>query len=429
MKKCTVLFFLLSCVFFSCGNGQRNPQQGFSNTNNSASSTNITIVNWNIEWFGSTRNGPKDLDLQQDNVEKVLQYLHANLYGLCEVVDVDRLQKVVSQLGSQYRFVVSDYAAGVRSGNMQALNEAQKMAFVYDKNVFSNVCVRGFMQKSGRAGYNFSNGRYPFLLEATMQQNGKTLPIAVLLIHAKSGADKEGYTRRLQASNEMADSIRAILSDKPLMVMGDYNDVLQNSISDKNIMSPYNALLQRGNVALTLQLSPASGGSTLDYPTIIDNQIVNSVLASYYVKGSIAIRKDIVNVVGDFKNGKTSDHYPVSSSFDLSKVPRSNINNVDSETTPTPITPSDNSLPNSANFVQVASLNFQDAIEVTVAARQEELQFVLYNSANEKVLSVHRRYIEPGKSFFLRCKELPSGDYTLVVFESGKKNVFKVRKG
>lgn len=428
MKKSIYLLLALSWFSIGCGNSQSNSQQQFSGYNNPSSASNITFVNWNIEWFGSTKNGPKDLDYQQQNVTKVLQYLHANIYGLCEIVDVDRFAKVVAQLGSQYDFVISDYAAGVKNKNSANWNEAQKMAFVYDKNIFKNVGVRGFMQNSRRAGYNFSNGRYPFLFEATMVQGGKSLPIAVLLIHAKSGADQNSYTRRLQAANEMADSINAILANKPLMMMGDFNDVLQNSISGKNQESPYSALLQNGNVGLTLQVSPASGGSTLDYPTIIDNQVLNSGLATYYVKGSIAIRKDIINTVSDFKNGKTSDHYPVSSVFDISKASNNNYKDSQPTTTQTPVNTSTPAVLNSGNFVQIASLSFQDAIEVTVSERQEELQFVLYNSSNEKVLSVHRRYIEPGKSFFLRCKELPSGNYTLVVFKGNSKNVFQVKK-
>jgi len=427
MRKSIFLLILLSWFNFGCGNGQQNPQK-ITASNTNSNNKNITIVNWNIEWFGSAKNGPYDLDLQQENVRKVLLYLHADLFGLCEVVDVDRFEKVVRALGDQYSFVVSDYAASVKNRNSSGWNDAQKMAFVYDKNVFKNVRVRAFMQQSGRAGYNFSNGRYPFLLEANMSQNGKTIPIAVLLIHAKSGADNNSYTRRLQAANELTDSIRIVWKEKPLMIMGDYNDVLQSSISGKNLISPYNILLQKGNVALTLKLSAASGGSTLHYPTVIDNQIVNSALMQYYVNGSIAIRKDIVNVVNDFKNGKTSDHYPISADFDLQKSMTTNIKNDDVVATETINKTSNTSATNSADFVQIVSPGFQDAIKIRVSERQDNVQFVLYNNSNEKVLSVLRRSIEPRQSFFLRCKELPSGDYTLVVFKDGNKNVFKVRK-
>ncbi|PZP50810.1 MAG: hypothetical protein DI598_04700 [Pseudopedobacter saltans] len=431
MKFRIGIFILLTCFSFGCGNGQTNTQKNnSSNTKYSSSNTeNITIVNWNIEWFGSSKNGPKDLDLQETNVQKVLQYLNANLYGLCEIVDVDRFSKVTKQLGDQYGFVVSDYAAGVKNRDSKNWNEAQKMAFVYDKNVFSNVRTRAFMQRSGRASYNFSNGRYPFLLEATMAQNGKSISIAVLLIHAKAGADNNSYTRRQQAANEMADSIQTILKDKPLIMMGDFNDVLQNSIAGKNMVSPYNALLQNGNIGLTLKVT-ASGGSTLDYPTVIDNQIINPLLASYYVKGSIAIRKDIINTVSDFKNGKTSDHYPVSSTYDLSK--RAVAANDVLPTTQTKVTPlpkqTNKSANTSSNFVELASANFKDAIEITVSERKENLQFVLYDQSDKKVLSVHRKYIDPSKSFFLRCKELPNSNYTLVVFCEGNKNVFTVMK-
>lgn len=429
MKRRISFLIVLCWLVLGCGNGQRN-QQNIDSPNKTAANSNkdnITIVNWNIEWFGSTKNGPKDLDLQQKNVQKILQYLNADLFGLCEIVDVHRFSEVVLQLGNQYGFFVSDYAAGVKNRNNANWNHAQKMAFVFNKNVFSNVRVRTFMQKSSRAGYNFSNGRYPFLLEATMQQKGKAIPIAVLLIHAKAGADNNSYTGRLQAVNEMLDSIKTILQNKPLIIMGDFNDVLENSISGKNLVSPYDILLQNGNIGLTLKLSPANGGSTLDYPTIIDNQIINKALASYYVNGSIAIRKDVVNVVSDFKNGKTSDHFPISSSYDLSKV--STIqNNTPSKQEEIPIIENTKTSANNSNLVQVVSSHFKDAIEISVSEKQEDLQFILYNTSNQKVLSVHRRYIDPNKSFFLRCRELPSGNYTLVVFQKGNKNVFKVIK-
>lgn len=207
--------------------------------------------------------------------------------------------------------------------------------------------------------------------------------------------------------------------------MGDFNDVLQNSIAGNSLTSPYDCLLQNGNVGLTLALSPTSGASTIHYNNVIDNQIVNKALLPYYIKGSIAIRKDISNVVKDFDNGKTSDHYPVSSSYVLQNVSF----NKDEKPNAKSINPIPPVQPNSTgNFVQLTDNHFQDVVEVYVTERQENLQFVLYNQANKKVLSVHRKFIEASSPFLLRCKELPQGSYTLVVFSGNGKNVFQLTK-
>ena len=47
----------------------------------------LSVSNWNIEWFGSTSNGPTNEQLQLDNVRTVLGGIGADFFALEEVVD------------------------------------------------------------------------------------------------------------------------------------------------------------------------------------------------------------------------------------------------------------------------------------------------------------------------------------------------------
>lgn len=308
--KSTLCAFLLFTLF-SCG---QIPENRAQNSYSSSAST-FSVVNWNIEWFGSDREGPYDKDLQQENASKILKYLAADIYGLCEIVDTARLGEMVRTLPASYQYVISDYAAHAKNNRGKSWSEGQKLAFVFNPAVFHHVRVRPFLSKSKQARYNFSNGRLPFLLEADVVKNNKMLSIAFLLLHAKSGADAESATRRMLAANEMADSIQVEFAHKPLIIMGDFNDILNGSIAENSSIIPYQAFANANFKALTLPLTQKGGRSTLHYNNIIDQQIINQSFLPYYIAGSTRICMDVVNAVPNFKKGNTSDHYPVISQF------------------------------------------------------------------------------------------------------------------
>lgn len=409
MKK-TLSIIFLSILLFSCGNGQNNAQQYYSAPANGSKA--LTVANWNIEWFGSGKEGPYDKDLQESNVLKVLQYMPADIYGLCEIVDTARFGSVVRALGSQYAYVISDYAANATNDHSQGWREGQKMVFLYKRSLFKNVRVRGFMRSSRKAYYNFSNGRLPYLLEADVQNNNHWQSMAFLLLHAKSGNDVQSYNRRLYAAMEMQDSIAEEFATMPLILLGDFNDILNGSITQGQQQSPYSIFLSENYKALTMSLAQKGERSTLHYKNIIDQQIVNKACMSYYVKGSTQVRKDVINAVPEYRKGNTSDHYPVTSQFSW-----------DISHTITAPQKADND-----NRIQMVNNHFQNVIELHVTTMQQNLQFILYDAQRQKVLSVHKQRIAPDKNFFLRCREIPNGPYQLVVYSGEGKQVFDVVK-
>ena len=63
----------------------------------------LTVVNWNIEWFGDASGFKNSLSDQEANAAKVVKYLNADLYGFCEIVDTTRFGRMIrNTLGPEF---------------------------------------------------------------------------------------------------------------------------------------------------------------------------------------------------------------------------------------------------------------------------------------------------------------------------------------
>jgi len=272
-------------------------------------SKDITIVNWNIEWFGSSSMFKGNLDVQESNATKVMKYLNADLYGICEVVDTARFGRMIrNNLGDEFRYKISYYPTAIGS---------QRLAFVYNRNIFRNVNVRPFMGVSANA-YNYFAQRFPFLMSAEVVVNGTRNVVNYFLIHAKAIADQASYDRRLAGSIEMKDSLDRYFKDQHIMVIGDYNDHFNGSILSGRT-SPYqNFVSDITYNAITLPLNATGYQTTIHYAnSVIDQQMISSSMNKWYINSSAKIRTDVTVPVPDYQTGNTSDHYPVSSSFNF----------------------------------------------------------------------------------------------------------------
>jgi endonuclease/exonuclease/phosphatase family metal-dependent hydrolase len=284
----------------------------------------FTVVNWNIEWFGSTTNGPSNENQQEANVVKILRYLNADLYGLNEVVDTLRLRRVVDSLGSNYGFYISGFGSAASSPLSPNWSTAQKLAFIYKKDVFSNIKTRAMLNNGSNAYFNFASGRFPYLFNANTTKNGKKRNISFILIHAKAGATAADFNRRKSAAVELKDTLDPLFANHPMILMGDYNDELEGSIVNGYTVSPYDVLVRdsiktNSNYYHSITLLPERAGerSTISFTNVIDHQMINKRMDSMYVPSSADIRQDVINVVPDYLSRTTSDHYPVSSKYVL----------------------------------------------------------------------------------------------------------------
>ena len=295
---------------------------GNSNTPLPALDT-LKVVAWNIEWFGGSL-GPADDNLQQQNVQTVLKNINADVYALSEVVSASRLQSIVSQMPG-YSFVVGDNFCSNGSSVTSCLN-AQKLAFVYRTSRVNKIRQYGVLRKSSdslNASYNWSSGRFPFLMEADVTMNGTTQRIQFVVVHAKANTADfiVSYNRRKAGADELHDSLNVQYGNSNVILLGDFNDDLDQTITTQ-VSDPTTSWISfKQDVvnfnAVTLPLSLARVPSTASYPDIIDHVVISNEMNRFYVPGSARVlRSEVESWIANFDT-TTSDHFPVLTNFVL----------------------------------------------------------------------------------------------------------------
>ena len=284
-------------------------------------SLTLDVVNWNLEWFGGSL-GPSDDDRQMFYAGKVMDSMNADIYVLQEIVDTARLGALARSLqNGPYDYAVSLYASNSNNQLNGNWSSGQKLAFIYRKTFFSNVISRGFTQFSNRSdnSYNWANGRFPFLLESNVTIDGITKKIIFLSVHGKAElGDYDDYLRRKGASDLMYDSLNFVYPTNHVLIAGDYNDDLDQTISSRypGSPTPYIAFMndQFRYSPLSYWNTIRGDNSYIGYPNMVDHSIASNEMQADYVPFSCVVRKDVETLV-PFYSQDLSDHYPIQSRF------------------------------------------------------------------------------------------------------------------
>jgi len=283
----------------------------------------LEVVNWNIEWFGSTALGPSNDAQQESNVITVLDNIGADIYGLLEVVSESSLINVVNQLPG-YAYVLSNYGAHTNTSvnPPSALADAQKFAFVYKTSIFSNVIATALLSQGINSAaditnpaYNyFASGRFPFMMKADVTLNGITKTIRFILIHGKANTSPTAtsYARRKAGADTLAFTLNTLYPDDNIILLGDFNDDLDQSITAGFTITSYSAFTtdMLHFFSPTLSLSLAGKKSTVSYNDVIDHVVISNELQCGYMSESANILTDVTSLVTNYASS-TSDHYPV----------------------------------------------------------------------------------------------------------------------
>ncbi|NLU92867.1 Ig-like domain-containing protein [Chitinophaga sp. Ak27] len=287
----------------------------------------LKVVNWNIEWFGSPVQNPANDSLQQANVTRVLQSLDADIFALAEVVDTARFRAVVSQL-SGYSYVLSDFGSYADSVTDEDYVSAQKLAFVYKTAVIRKVRTYGVLRQNGssNAYYNWSSGRFPYLMEATAKLENDSARIQFILLHAKANTGTKpdkitSWQRRKNGAKELKDTLDAQYPYSNIIMLGDFNDDLNKTITTELLPDTTSSYIDFLNDSLdyrplTLPLSLSGQRSTISYPSVIDNVIGSNETGVAYIPGSARVQTQVERLVSNY-GATTTDHYPVMSRYNL----------------------------------------------------------------------------------------------------------------
>ncbi|WP_161596633.1 Ig-like domain-containing protein [Chitinophaga vietnamensis] len=303
---------------------------GFTDNHITLSGTSLRslkVVNWNIEWFGSPVQGPVNDSLQQANVTTILQKLDADVFALAEVVDTARFRAVVAQLPG-YSYVLSDFGSYADSITDVDYASAQKLAFVYKNSVIRKVRTYGVLRQGGssNAYYNWSSGRFPYLMEAEATLNNDSARLQFVLLHAKAntGTKAEKITawhRRKDGNKELKDTLDAQYPLSNIIMLGDFNDDLSKTITTELAPDTTTSYIDFMSDSvhyrpLTLPLSLEGDRSTVSFASVIDNVISSDEVGVAYLPGSARIQTQVARLVASYGT-TTTDHYPVLSRYNL----------------------------------------------------------------------------------------------------------------
>lgn len=309
-------------------------------------SETFDIVSYNLEFFGSdVKNnsnvefGPTDDALQIENIAKVMNKLNADVYVVQEVSDDPSLDILIQKLninGKTFDKTISpswSYSFNTPDPNFPP----QKLVVLYNtqtttvkktrvmfKDLYDNIRAGNTSLVNYPGGVNssfFASGRLPYMVEIETNIAGVKKNINIIDIHARanSGSDISRYNMRKYDVEYLKDSLDVHYPNADFMILGDYNDDVDESVIAGN-PSSYQKMVEdtaRYNT-LTLDISKAGAYSFLSSGGFLDHIITSNELNDEYIANSTAVydpRTDITNYITT-----TSDHGPVIARFELKKA-------------------------------------------------------------------------------------------------------------
>ncbi|MDP2174964.1 MAG: T9SS type A sorting domain-containing protein [Bacteroidota bacterium] len=292
MKIIIVIFY--SIANFCYLSGQTLPKIGKDHT--------LEICNWNIEWFGKIGFGPKDKELQFNNIKNVINESDIDLFAFQEVANALVFDSLMKHLPN-YNYCISNYSSEL------------KIAFAYKKQIFKLVECKIIGNDSQAF---FSTGRFPLEITLVPQFDIGIDTLFLINIHLKAhtGTTQEkqnAYQSRKRSCDWIRNYLLENYKNKYFMVLGDWNDDIDESIYNA-WPSPMSGLILNPDFHfLTQVFNQRKLGTTAKYPDAIDHQLVSSALNIKWVYNQtdlIDLRNYLINY-----STTTSDHFPVYSIF------------------------------------------------------------------------------------------------------------------
>ncbi|EIA07806.1 endonuclease [Flavobacterium frigoris] len=292
----------------------------------------LDIATWNVAWFGDETNSPAagktDSDaIQKEAVKNILQTLDADIYAVEEVSDDTLLAQMVSEM-NDYSYVLSE----ATSYPNDASGPKQKVGFIYKNKTVEAVSTKVLLEtihpyynggdNSALANYPdadksrfFASGRLPFMLTANVTIDGNKKQINIIDLHARANTsgDAQGkYDMRKFDVEVLKDTLDAQYPNANLILLGDYNDDVDQTVSDvPTTISSYAAYVNDATNYFipTKSLSDAGFRSYVTYENMIDHITLSNELSDLYIPESARVHYEFYS--SDYTK-TASDHFPVS---------------------------------------------------------------------------------------------------------------------
>lgn len=268
----------------------------------------LDVMSWNVEWFGSTEDGPADEALQQANVARVLRATAPDLIGLVEVVSEPAFESLMTRLPNHQGLLVTD--PSVVGGRASYFAGEQKVALIHHRR-FTVESARVVVTE---ASYAFG-GRPPMEVRLRFEENGRPRTLIVLVAHFKAMANFDGWQRRTEAALALKRFMDTEYPGRWVLLVGDLNDDLDVSTYRRSA-TPFAPFLADASYRFTTAaLTEANVSTTLTFRSTIDHHLAQNGLIERFIDGSAKVI-DPRGLIPDAAT-TTSDHLPVLTRYDV----------------------------------------------------------------------------------------------------------------
>jgi hypothetical protein len=158
-------------------------------------------------------------------------------------------------------------------------------------------------------------------LKADVVNGAAVRKMNFILVHGKSGNTATDHKRRFDGAKELKDTLDMHFNAAHLMILGDFNDDLDSTISTgiNPAITSYDPIVKDSTdsdryKSLSLILSNNGSYSVLGYEDVVDHLVISNELEDLYVSGSVRLVRSVESWIADYAN-TTSDHYPLLSRF------------------------------------------------------------------------------------------------------------------
>ncbi|MCE9670697.1 lamin tail domain-containing protein [Myxococcus stipitatus] len=277
----------------------------------------LSVGNWNIEWFGDPVEGPADDARQLANVTTVLRDANKDLWGLAEVVSTDQFNTLKSQLSGYDGFLAND--SRVVDGSTYYSTNEQKLGVLYKTDLAQVLGARIIL---GEYNSEFA-GRPPLRVDMRLTRGTSKVDLTLIVVHLKAMATAPDYEQRVQEGQLLKSYLDANLPTQRVMVVGDWNDDVDQSTTTNTTTgtkydTPFRPIVNdtARYTYVTQALSLAGVGSTVGRNTFIDHQLASNEMFEAYVANST----EVIHPSLTSYSTTTSDHYPIFSRYDFGQV-------------------------------------------------------------------------------------------------------------
>ncbi len=261
----------------------------------------LDLVTWNIQNF------PKLGQETVDEVVAIIKTLDADVYGIEEIEDTISFRQVLDLLPAY---------GGTYSLDIYFDGSYQKTGVIYKKNVVSILDKKMIFTND-----SYSFPRPPLQVYIESQANMKSFDFTLIVLHLKAYEGAENEARRRSACEKLKNYLDIEItnsSDKDYMVVGDWNDELDDPTTDNVFLAFLNDQVNYTFLTAILASDPLNNATYIgSQKSVIDQILISAGARQQYDNGTTQVIK-LDQYISSYVY-EVSDHRPVGAHFPVFK--------------------------------------------------------------------------------------------------------------